>query len=126
MWNEAFEQAGFQNAIEVRQMPDNADWDPADVRYNTIRWSHSLRPWVVALGPSRVNPITGQILDADIIIDANIIRRLLGQYQTLVSENSDEAKFYSRFCDSQFQSVYQRWFEVNGVRGAPNSICRMV
>ena len=112
MWNEAFEQAGFQNAIEVRQMPDNADWDPADVRYNTIRWSHSLSPWVIALGPSRVNPIAGQILDTDIIIDANIIRRLLGEYQTLVPEQSVEAEFYSRFCDPKFQRVYQRWFEV--------------
>ena len=41
-WNEAFEEAGFQDAIEVRQMPDDADWDPADVSYNTIRWSNSL------------------------------------------------------------------------------------
>jgi hypothetical protein len=38
MWNKAFERVGFQNAIEVKQQPDDADWDPGDVRYNTIRW----------------------------------------------------------------------------------------
>jgi hypothetical protein len=40
-WNKAFEKAGFTEAIQVKQMPDNAKWDPADVRYNTIRWSSS-------------------------------------------------------------------------------------
>ena len=28
-WNQAFEAAGFKNAIIVKQMPDDADWDPA-------------------------------------------------------------------------------------------------
>ena len=27
-WNKAFEQAGFSNAIEVRQQPDDADLGP--------------------------------------------------------------------------------------------------
>nr|GFD59761.1 hypothetical protein [Tanacetum cinerariifolium] len=27
MWNKAFLKAGFKDAIEVRQMPDNATWD---------------------------------------------------------------------------------------------------
>jgi hypothetical protein len=48
MWNLAFERAGFKNAIEVRQMPDDAKWDPADVRYNTIRWINTVDgflPW---------------------------------------------------------------------------------
>jgi hypothetical protein len=43
-WNKAFEKAGFTEAIQVKQMPDNAKWDPADVRYNTIRWSSSFEP----------------------------------------------------------------------------------
>ena len=37
-WNKAFEKAGFANAIEVRQQPDNANWDPEDINYNTFRW----------------------------------------------------------------------------------------
>ncbi|PZV21847.1 MAG: peptidase M43, partial [Leptolyngbya sp.] len=85
-WNAAFEQAGFTQAIEVRQMPANADWDPADVRYNVIRWSDSLYPWASGLGPSRVNPLTGEILDADVILDASIVSDLGLEYDTLVAE----------------------------------------
>ncbi|MCE9548575.1 MAG: DUF5117 domain-containing protein, partial [Planctomycetia bacterium] len=68
-WNKAFEKAGFTDAIEVRQQPDNADWDPEDINYNTIRWITAGAG--MAIGPSRVNPLTGEILDADILIDAD-------------------------------------------------------
>jgi len=68
-WNKAFEQAGFVDAIEVRQQPDNAEWDPEDINYNTIRWITAGAG--LAIGPSRVNPATGEILDADILIDAD-------------------------------------------------------
>lgn len=84
MWNKAFEAAGFIDAIAVKQMPDDATWDPADVRYNTIRWSSSFEPWFLGLGPSRVNPLTGQILDADIILDANVIRIIKGEYRNYI------------------------------------------
>ncbi len=75
MWNKAFEKAGFKDAIQVKQMPDNATWDPADVRYNTIRWSTSFQPWFSGYGPSHINPLTGQILDADIILESRAISR---------------------------------------------------
>ncbi len=70
-WNKAFEKAGFVDAIEVRQQPDDADWDPEDVNYNTFRWITANAGF--AMGPSRVNPYTGQILDADIIFDADFL-----------------------------------------------------
>lgn len=66
-WNEAFEKAGFKNAVVMKVMPDDADWDPADIRYNVIRWVSSDLGY--AIGPSFVNPRTGQILGADITID---------------------------------------------------------
>ncbi len=66
-WNEAFEKAGFKNAIVMKMMPDTATWDPADVRYNVIRWVSSNLGF--AIGPSFVNPKTGQILGADITVD---------------------------------------------------------
>lgn len=68
-WNKAFEQAGFVDAIEVRQQPDSAEWDPEDINYNTVRWITAGAG--LAIGPSRVNPATGEILDADILIDAD-------------------------------------------------------
>ncbi|MBE9206700.1 zinc-dependent metalloprotease [Nostoc sp. LEGE 06077] len=87
MWNQAFAKAGFQNAIEVRQMPDDADWHPADVRYNTIRWFNSLDAGF-ARAPMRVNPLTGEILDADIIVDANMVRSIQQEYHALIEASS--------------------------------------
>jgi hypothetical protein len=68
-WNEAFEKAGFKNAVQMKIMPDNVDWDPADIRYNVIRWVSSAQPTYGAIGPSFVNPKTGQIIGADITIE---------------------------------------------------------
>lgn len=68
-WNEAFEKAGFKNAVQMKIMPDSVDWDPADIRYNVIRWVSSAQPTYGAIGPSFVNPKTGQIIGADITIE---------------------------------------------------------
>lgn len=68
-WNEAFEKAGFKNAVQMKIMPDHADWEPSDVRYNVIRWVSSTFPMYGAIGTSFVNPRTGQILGADITIE---------------------------------------------------------
>ncbi|QFS42585.1 zinc-dependent metalloprotease [Nostoc sphaeroides] len=97
MWNKAFEKAGFKNAIEVQQMPDDADWQPADVHYNTIRWFNSLDAGF-ARGPVRVNPLTGEILDADIIVDANMVRSIQQEYHTLMEANSS-------FTDGHFSQL---------------------
>ncbi|PMB20999.1 zinc-dependent metalloprotease [Fischerella thermalis] len=92
MWNQAFAKAGFQNAIEVRQMPDDADWHPADVRYNTIRWFNSLDAGF-ARGQVRVNPLTGEILDADIIVDANMVRSIQQEYRALMKSRINCQEF---------------------------------
>lgn len=76
LWNQAFEHAGFRNAFVVKQMPDDADWDPADMRYNTIRWISSNEPGFGAMGPSQVNPFTGEILNADVVVEADMVRRV--------------------------------------------------
>jgi len=68
-WNEAFEKAGFKNAVVMKQMPDDAKWDPADISYNVIRWVSSAYPSYGAIGPSFFNPLTGQILGADITVE---------------------------------------------------------
>jgi hypothetical protein len=68
-WNEAFEKAGFKNAVVMKIMPDTATWDPADISYNVIRWVSSPIPTYGAIGPSFVNPKTGEILGADITVE---------------------------------------------------------
>jgi hypothetical protein len=71
-WNKAYEKIGFRNAVEVVQQRDDEDWDPEDMNYNTFRWVTTDSAW--AMGPSRANPLTGEILDADILFDADFIR----------------------------------------------------
>ncbi len=68
-WNVAFEKAGFKNAMVVKIQPDNADWDAGDVRYNVLRWTSSPNPPFGGYGPSFVNPRTGEILGADIMLE---------------------------------------------------------
>ena len=81
-WNKAYEKIGFLNAIEVdyqdAQTGRNMDLDPEDVRYNFIRWLNN--DVGTAIGPSRVNPMTGEILDADIILTDGWIRHYFNQF----------------------------------------------
>ncbi len=82
-WNPAFEAIGFKNAMVVRDQPDDPDWDAADVRYSTIRWIVAPNA-TFAQGPSRINPWTGQIFDADIRFSADMIRAVRREYDELV------------------------------------------
>ncbi|WP_308992528.1 zinc-dependent metalloprotease [Mariniflexile litorale] len=68
-WNIAFEKAGFKNAIVVKVQPDDATWDAGDLNYNVLRWTSSPKPPFGGYGPSFVNPKTGQILGADIMLE---------------------------------------------------------
>ncbi|WP_247233272.1 zinc-dependent metalloprotease [Telluribacter sp. SYSU D00476] len=68
-WNKAFEKAGFKNAVVVKEQPDDATWDAGDMRYNVLRWTSSPIPPFGGYGPSFVNPRTGQILGADIMLE---------------------------------------------------------
>tara|TARA_Y100001970_G_scaffold273928_1_gene372862 strand:- start:8012 stop:10681 length:2670 start_codon:yes stop_codon:yes gene_type:complete len=82
-WNQAFERIGYKNAIVAKQMPDDASWNPGDVRYNTIRWI--IQPGSgYAVGPSRANPFTGEIYDADIRISADFVRAFYREYDEFV------------------------------------------
>jgi hypothetical protein len=77
-WNKAFARVGYRDAIEVRQQ-ENEDFDPEDINYNTFRWITTDRGF--AMGASRANPLTGEILDADIIFDASMVTAWKRQYQ---------------------------------------------
>ena len=68
-WNKAFEKAGFKNAMEVKMQPEDADWDAGDINYNVLRWTSSPRAPFGGYGPSFVNPRTGEILGADIMLE---------------------------------------------------------
>lgn len=84
-WNKAFEKVGIKDAIEVyyqdKETGANMDKDPEDVRYNFIRWlSNDIG---TAIGPSRAHPLTGQIMDADIVLTDGWIRHFWYQANEL-------------------------------------------
>ncbi len=76
-WNVAFEQAGFSHAVVCKVQPDDAGWDAGDIRYNVLRWTSSPMPPFGGYGPSFVNPRTGEILGADIMLEfTSIVSRV--------------------------------------------------
>jgi len=85
-WNKAFEKVGLVGAIEVNYQDARTgahmEKDPEDVRYNFVRWLNN--DLGMAIGPSRVHPLTGQILDADIILTDGWIRHFREQYEELL------------------------------------------
>src|SRR2546427_905066 len=79
-WNRAFEEAGIRNAIQVLDAPDDSLWSAEDARYSTGR-SMANNAFTYAIGPSDVDPRTGEILNADILIAASWIEAFQGQYR---------------------------------------------
>jgi hypothetical protein len=66
-WNKAFERIGFKNAIEAKVQPDDAAFDTAGTGHATVRW-YLASDGGPAIGPSHVDPRSGEILDADILM----------------------------------------------------------
>ncbi len=89
-WNKAFEKAGFKNAIVARDQPSDPNWDAEDARYSTIRWITSSEPSFGAIGPSQTDPRTGQILNADILIEGSEIVGLSNQVRRWVGPETVE------------------------------------
>ncbi len=85
-WNDAFRKIGIDGAIQVQYQDKdsgaNMDKDPEDVRYNFIRWiSNDVS---TAIGPSRVNPMTGEILDADVVLTDGWVRVFTYRWEDLL------------------------------------------
>ena len=74
-WNAAFEAAGFKNVVQVRDYPKNdPSFDPDDMRYSCVKYA--VTETANAMGPSYVDPRTGEILTADVIWYHNVISLL--------------------------------------------------
>ena len=91
-WNKAYEKVGIINAIEVYQQDARTgahmDKDPEDVRYNFIVWNSNNASF--AIGPSRVDPRTGQILDADVVMNDGWLRYAANEFERNLGEEAIE------------------------------------
>lgn len=74
-WQKAFEQAGFKNAIYAKEADStDVDFDLDDVRYSGITYVAS--PKANAMGPSVVDPRSGEIIEADVVWWHNVMTSL--------------------------------------------------
>ena len=105
-WNIAFEKAGFINAIEVKTQPDSAEWDAGDIRYNVLRWTSSPSPPWGGYGPSFVNPRSGEILGADIMLEWSYITNRIQADELFNERENSEMDHHHNFCNAaKFQQI---------------------
>jgi len=87
-WNKAFEEVGIVNAIEVYQQDARSgahmEKHPEDVHHNFVVWNSN--NWSFAIGPCRVDPRTGQILDADVVFNDGWIRFGVDDFRTYIAD----------------------------------------
>lgn len=84
-WQPAFEQAGFRRAIVAAEAPskeEDPEWSPDDARYSVVRWLASTTE--NAVGPSIVDPRSGEIMEADVMMFHNIMNLQTWWYWTQV------------------------------------------
>ena len=90
-WNKAFEKIGFKNAVQVRDFPtakEDPQFDPDNLAYSCIRYVPNSDE--NAMGPSWVDPTTGEIINASVIVYNNI-EDLLYQWRFVQTANVDPA-----------------------------------
>ena len=112
-WNIAFKEAGFINAIQVNIQSDTATWDAGDIRYNVLRWTSSPRPPWGGYGPSFVNPRTGEILGADIMLEWVYLtnRIVIDELYTESNTNLNNTE-----CFAAHQSQIENGFGLNYIK----------
>ncbi|MDX9844504.1 MAG: zinc-dependent metalloprotease [Aquabacterium sp.] len=91
-WNRAFEAIGYRNAIEVRTPAPGQALDTLATGQASIRWMTNAQPRFGAIGPSHVDPRTGEILGADIALESlssRSIRTVRSQILTSTAPHAD-------------------------------------
>jgi len=92
-WQQAFEHAGFRNAIIAKDPPtpeEDPEFSPEDIRYSVIRWFPS--DIQNAFGPHVHDPRSGEILESDIGWFHNIANLLRNWYLIQTGAANPEAR----------------------------------
>lgn len=88
-WNRVYEAAGYIDAFQVMDMP--ADMDPMDARYHVVQWVHRTQEGS-SIGPSFVDPRTGEIIKAAVRMDSY---RSLANYNTYAGAVGVDGDWYA-------------------------------
>lgn len=102
-WQKAFESAGFKNAVQVKDAPlGDPDFDIDDVRYSVITYAASQQ--ANAMGPSVVDPRSGEIIEADVVWWHNVMT-LLHTWMRVQTAPVDVRARANRFSDEHMASA---------------------
>ena len=71
-WNKAFAKIGILDAIQVRDQPDDPNWDPDDFRYSVIRWLNEVQPSFGATSQTLFDPRTGEEVRTGVLVSAGV------------------------------------------------------
>ena len=73
IWNKAFEKIGFKNVMQAVDFPKNDSlFDPDNLKYSCIRYVPI--PVKNAMGPSWVDPRTGEIVNASVLVYNDVVK----------------------------------------------------
>lgn len=102
-WQAAFEAAGFKNAVIAKDAPENdPDFDIDDIRYSVITYAASQR--ANAMGPSVVDPRSGEIIEADVVWWHNVMT-LLHTWMRVQTAPVDSRARANHFSDEHMASA---------------------
>ncbi|HEY0625594.1 MAG TPA: zinc-dependent metalloprotease [Allosphingosinicella sp.] len=80
-WKQAFDEAGFIDAFDVRMLPEGAD--PLDLRYNVVNWvNRATRGW--SYGQVIEDPRTGEVLKGNVLLGSLRVRQDMLIFEGLV------------------------------------------
>lgn len=78
-WNQAFEEIGFKNVLQVRTYAEaGPNFDPDDIRFNCFRYVIS--DFANAMGKHWTDPRSGEIIQADVLFHSKVIDLLRKWY----------------------------------------------
>ncbi|QEC44041.1 zinc-dependent metalloprotease [Pseudobacter ginsenosidimutans] len=99
-WNTAFEAIGFKDAVQVKDFPVNdPGFDPDNLKYSCIRYLPSSTE--NAMGPSWVDPATGEIISATVLVYNDVVR-LLNKWRYVQTAQLDESIRSGKLTDELF------------------------
>ena len=89
-WNNAFEAIGLKDVMQVRDFPtaeEDPEFDPDNLKYSCIRYVPDAT--MNAMGPSWVDPVTGEILNASVLVYNDVIK-LINNWRFVQTSQVDE------------------------------------
>lgn len=87
-WQITFREIGFKNAILALDYPENdPEFDPDNLKFNCIRYAPT--PVANAIGPSWVDPRTGEIINASVYIFHDVVK-LLNNWMFIQTSPADK------------------------------------